>query len=206
MNKFFKLLSEDLNINYEEVIPRHQKTKDSQTQRTKDKAEVFTPITIVKKMNDSFDETFNGTDQDYIKRKVLEVTCGEAPFLTSRYDAQTGEETPIENRVGLLDRKLKLCHTDQDYLNALKSTYGYEWQEDSIFLARKNLLLTTIEHYGNPTDELIEEWCKIIKLNIFRMDGVTLCIPNTDIPTKVMNWEKCNMERFDGEPEQLTLW
>ena len=42
---------------------------------------------------------------DYIDSRRLEITCGEAPYLVSRYDTTTGEEIPIENRIGILDRK-----------------------------------------------------------------------------------------------------
>ena len=38
----------------------------------------------------------------------LEITCGEAPFLASRYDTTTGEVIPIPERIGILDRKLRI--------------------------------------------------------------------------------------------------
>lgn len=202
-------------INPDEVLPRYLKNSETQQNRTKEKAEVFTPVEIVKKMNDMFDENFNGSDEDYIKRKVLEVTCGEAPFLTTLYDASTGEKISLENRVGLLDRKLQRINTDDEFEwyrlaeLALKSTYGYEWQEDSLFIARKNILLSVMESFedkfGKEPDQ-IEKWSEIISYNIFRMDGITLCIPETEIPVKVMNWESGKMERFDGKVDDITLW
>lgn len=207
-----------LDINPSEVFPRYQKISSVQKDRTKDKAEVFTPVSIVKKMNDNFDSNFEGNYYDYITRKCLEVTCGEAPFLTTRYDAATGEDIPIKNRVGLLDRKLSCIPKDVDinvWVNladaALCTTYGYEWQEDSIFLARKNLLLTTIEHYidrwkTEPELFNIKKWANIISYNIFRMDGITMCLPETDTPALIMNWETDKMERFDGVIEEEGLW
>ena len=96
-----------LNVNPDEVVPRYSKNVDVQTARTKEKAEVFTPVEIVKKMNDYVDKDFNGSDEDYIKRRVLEVTCGEGPFLTTRYDTSSGRPIKICERVGLLDRKLQ---------------------------------------------------------------------------------------------------
>lgn len=202
-------------INPDEVLPRYLKNSETQQNRTKEKAEVFTPVEIVKKMNDMFDGNFNGSDEDYIKRKVLEVTCGEAPFLTTLYDASTGEKISLENRVGLLDRKLQRINTDDEFEwyrlaeLALKSTYGYEWQEDSLFIARKNILLAVMESFedkfGKEPDQ-IEKWSEIISYNIFRMDGITLCIPETEIPVKVMNWESGKMERFDGKVDDITLW
>lgn len=204
-----------LNVNVDEVVPRHLKNLDVQQNRTKEKAEVFTPVEVVKRMNDMFDEEYKGSDEEYIKRKVLEVTCGEAPYLTTIYDASSGENIPINRRVGLLDRKLQRIKTDDEKEwcrlaeLALKSTYGYEWQEDSLFLARRNVLLAVVESFEDkfgkePTE--VEKWAEIVSYNIFRMDGVSMCIPETEIPTKVMNWDKGEMERFDGKIDDIELW
>ena len=204
-----------LNVNVDEVVPRYLKSTDLQKTRTKENAEVFTPVEIVKKMNDSFDKDFNGSDEDYIKRRVLEVTCGEGPFLTTLYDVSNGKVIPMNERVGLLDRKLQRIKTDDEkewcrwVELALKSTYGYEWQEDSLFLARRNVLLTVVKSFEDkfgkkPTE--VEKWAEIVSYNIFRMDGVTMCIPETEIHVKVMNWETGNMERFDGKVDDIPLW
>lgn len=199
-----------LNVNPNAVKPRYMKTALDQKSRTKDKAEVFTPVSIVKRMNDSFDTNYIGSYEDYIGRRVLEVTCGEAPFLTTRYDASSGQQIPCGERVGLLDRKLQRIPDGVDKsewialaTRSLKVTYGYEWQEDSIFLARKNLLLNVIEYHIDrfkelPNQDIIEEWATIVSYNIFRMNGVTLCIPETNIKSKVMNWETNKIENFDG--------
>lgn len=204
-----------LNLNVDEVVPRHLKSLDVQQDRTKTKAEVFTPVEVVKRMNDVFDENYKGSDEDYIKRKVLEVTCGEAPFLTTLYDVSNGKVIPMNERVGLLDRKLQRITTndEKEWCRlaeiALKSTYGYEWQEDSLFLARMNVLSSVVESFTTkfgkePTE--VEKWAKIISFNLFRMDGVSMCIPETEIPVKVMNWDKGEMERFDGKVDDITLW
>ena len=205
----------NLNVNPYNTIPRYMKESGDQKDRTKTKAEVFTPVSIVKRMNDSFDNDYLGNYEDYISRRVLEVTCGEAPFLTTRYDVATGQQIPCGERVGLLDRKLQRIPDGVDKsewtafaIRSLKATYGYEWQEDSIFLARKNLLLNTIEYYIDRFKELpdqddIKEWATIISYNIFRMDGVTLCIPETNIKSRVMNWDTNEMENFDGSKDVL---
>lgn len=205
----------NINVNPYNTIPRYMKESVDQKDRTKTKAEVFTPVSIVKRMNDSFDIDYLGNYEDYIDRKVLEVTCGEAPFLSTRYDVATGQQIPCCERVGLLDRKLQRIPDDINKFEwialstrSLQATYGYEWQEDSIFLARKNLLLNVIEYYVDkfkelPKQDVIEEWATIISYNIFRMDGVTLCIPETNIKTKVMNWETKEMENFDGSKDVL---
>lgn len=197
-------------INPDEVMPRYLKGAEEQKARTEKKAEVFTPPAIVDVMNDMVGEGLTRTIRDYIKRTVLEVTCGEAPFLTTRYDAATGAEISVNDRTGLLDRKF-LCipkSFDKDrYMEcataALKSAYGYEWQYDSLFLARRNILMTTIEHYEDrfgeePDYSSVYHWATIISYNLIRMDGVSLCLPETDIPARTMNWETGRFERFDS--------
>lgn len=203
------------NVDIYNTIPRYLKASDDQKGRTKAKAEVFTPVFIIKEMNDALDTNYISDFDEYIDERVLEATCGEAPFLTTRYDVATGQQIPCGERVGLLDRKLQRIPDSVDKsewtafaTRSLKATYGYEWQEDSIFLARKNLLLNTIEYYIDRFKELpdqddIKEWATIISYNIFRMDGVTLCIPETNIKSKVMNWEINEMENFDGSKDTL---
>lgn len=67
---------------------------------------------------------------------MLEITCGEAPFLVSRYDVETGEAIPVPERIGLLDRKLRVVNenvqTEEEWLKwafrEFWATYGYEFQ------------------------------------------------------------------------------
>ena len=98
---------DNLNI----IQPRVLKEKDKQTSRTKGKAEVFTPAYVCNKQLNLVDDAwfghnniFNKTTrlgwktikrkivfsdkkpyrwQDYIDLKRLEITCGEAPYITS---------------------------------------------------------------------------------------------------------------------------
>ena len=201
------------NVDIYNTIPRYLKASDDQKGRTKEKAEVFTPVSIIKEMNDALDTNYISDFEEYINERVLEATCGEAPFLSTRYDVATGQQIPCGERVGLLDRKLQRIPDGVDKsewitlaTRSLKATYGYEWQEDSIFLARKNLLLNVIEYHIDrfkelPNQNIIEEWATIISYNIFRMDGVTLCIPETNIKSKVMNWQTNKFENFDGKEE-----
>lgn len=203
------------------IKPRILKTSDEQKKRTDSKAEVFTPLEIIKKMNDQVDLNFKGSSEEYIKRKNLEVTCGEAPFLVSRYDVSTGKILNINEREGLLDRKMKVINslplssdktTWEVYTTyALRSTYGYEWQGDSLLLARENILYDIIDWYDDKfnqvmSESMIKNFAEIISRNIIQMDGVTMCIPYSEIPAKVMNWELNEMERFDGKPEELSLF
>ena len=48
------------------------------------------------------------TWKDYVRDTRLEITCGEAPYIVSRYDATTGSVVPLADRIGLLDRKLRV--------------------------------------------------------------------------------------------------
>jgi type II restriction enzyme len=70
------------------IQPRAVKSKEEQLLRTRDKAEVFTPLSIVKQMNDACDamRITKNNWQEYVALLKLEITCGEAPFIVSRYD------------------------------------------------------------------------------------------------------------------------
>ena len=101
-------------------VPRVLKRLDEQKQRTKAKAEVFTPSWVCKKMIDMGEE--NGAMPDmkkepikYIHSTVLEITCGEAPFLVNRYDTVTGKKISVPKRKGLFDRKLKCVNNWFDW-------------------------------------------------------------------------------------------
>lgn len=132
------------------------------------------------------------TWQDYVRDTRLEITCGEAPYLVSRYDTTTGAFITIENRIGLLDRKLRVVNENLDSTDewlkavetAYKSTYGFEWQGDSLLLAREALLITFIENFTykfetEPTLESIQNIARIISWNIWQMDGLKGVIPNS---------------------------
>lgn len=128
----------------------------------------------------------------YINKIVLEVSCGEAPYLTSRYDITTGKFIAVKNRIGLLDRKLRVVsenvETKEEWLNAatlsFESTYGFEWQGDSLLLAREALLYTFIEYYVEkfkmePELHYIQNIAYIISWNIWQMDGLKGVVPNS---------------------------
>lgn len=185
------------------IQPRAMKSRDEQQRRSRQMAEVFTPSWIVAKMNDVIDEEWEeqwhvGLDadtdkswQDYVVATRLEITCGEAPFLTSRYDTVSGAPIPPDHRVGILDRKLRKVSehcTDADWtrwaLLALGSVYGYEWQGDNLLLARQALLATFSDAYeqqfGAPVDKaLLQHAAEIISWNIWQMDGLKAVVPDT---------------------------
>lgn len=116
------------------IRPRVAKTLEEQTARVKDKAEVFTPSWICNAQNNLVDSAWFGrtnvfnkernqswvvnskriefptkkTWQDYVLANRMEVSCGEAPYLVSRYDTITGKPILLKRRIGLLDRKLRV--------------------------------------------------------------------------------------------------
>ena len=130
--------------------------------------------------------------QRYVKAPRMEITCGEGPYLVSRYDTVSGKliNDPYD-RIGLLDRKLRVvsenCVTAQDWLTwadfALKSVYGYEYQGDSLLIARENILWSMKDwylsrHFPEPlTIETYRSWAEIISWNIWQMDGLKYVVP-----------------------------
>lgn len=202
------------------VRPRVLKSKEQQTDRSKDMAEVFTPSWVCNAQNNLVDEawferkdvfnTENSTShswtsnpqkiefpesktwKDYVSSTRMEITCGEAPYLVSRYDATTGDIIPLQNRIGLLDRKLRVVteniESREEWIDwarvAYQNIYGYEWQGDNLLLARKALLYTFIEYYQAafhtaPSCENIIEIADIISWNLWQMDGLKGVVPDT---------------------------
>lgn len=214
--------------NYTNVIqPRTLKAKSEQLKRTRDKAEVFTPSWVCNKQNNLVDEQWFGKPDvfnqikadghwvenvnkiefpeekewtDYVDERRLEITCGEAPYLVSRYDTVTGEPIPIERRIGLLDRKLRVvnenAYDEEEWLKwttrAFQSIYGFEYQGDNVVLARENLLITFIEYYvkrfdKRPEVQQIKKIATIISWNVWQMDGLKYTAPfsETDLDTDI---------------------
>lgn len=205
-----------IGMNPMDLQPRISKSLEEQQSRTRNKAEVFTPSWVVNEMNNYLDEdwfgqkyVFNTEDgeswvtneepiqfgdkkwQDYIKSTRLEITCGEAPYLVSRYDASTGKLIePPTHRIGLLDRKLRVINENvnnrEEWFkwveNAYKSIYGYEFQGDNLLIARINLLMTFVDNVEfkwneQPTNKELKSIANIIAWNLFQMDGLTDTVP-----------------------------
>lgn len=176
------------------IQPRAVKSKEEQLYRTREKAEVFTPLSVVKKMNNACNakRITKNNWQEYVALLKLEITCGEAPYIVSRYDpvSEKQELLPLSKRVGFLDRKIsvisKYCDTHKEWVKwskiAFQSSYGYEWQGDSLLIARENLLYTFIDYYQDkfkkpPSLNMQKEIAEIIAWNIFQMDGLKYVIP-----------------------------
>ena len=228
---------EKITGNYGEIIkPRSKKTNEEKNKRIKENAEVFTPPWVCNSQNNLVDDAwfgrknvFNKSDkdswetiedkitfpenkswQDYINSTRLEISCGEAPYLVSRYDSVTGKTIKIKDRIGLLDRKLRIVSENIDdesewvewSIEAIKSVYGYDWQGDNVLIARENLLYTFIDYYKNkfskkPGLELVEKVAEIISWNIWQMDGLKFVIPNS-----CKNEKKVELTLF-GEIEHI---
>ena len=214
---------------YKIVRPRITKSKEEQEKRTRDKAEVFTPSWVCNAQNNLVDTAWFGRENvfnyqssesdkldwipvegkisfpedkpwtQYVNDNRLEMSCGEAPYLVSRYDTTTGEYfESLNKRIGILDRKLRIVGENVDNLkdwyfwafNAIKSTYGFEWQGDNLLLAREALLLSFIDYFKEftknkkiksklPPKSHILHAAKIISWNIFQMDGIKMVLPST---------------------------
>lgn len=136
----------------------------------------------------------------YVKDRRLEITCGEAPYLISRYDTVSGTPIPVQKRVGMLDRKLQVVseneHTPAKWLrraqDAIKATYGFEWQGDSLLLAREAALLSVLDYFyakfpNEPGKEInrqkfsqmINRCAHFIACNLWQMDGLNFVLPGT---------------------------
>lgn len=204
------------------IRPRALKERDVQAQRSKDMAEVFTPAWICNTQNNLIDNQWFGREGvfntekpdhtwvvnpnkiefpdkknwlDYVKDTRMEITCGEAPYLASRYDTTTGELIPLKERIGLLDRKLRVVgentNTEIEWLSgaflAVKHIYGYEFQGDNLLLAREAVLFTVMEYFEDKFKKklqdyslnALEDFSYIISWNLWQMDGMKLVIPGT---------------------------
>lgn len=201
------------------IMPRVYKAKHIQTQRKKDKAEIFTPAWLCNEMVNVVDRAWFGRDgvfnkqhddntwetnsapvtfpegktwKDYVRDNRLEITCGEGPFMASRYDAVTGDVIPLKDRIGMLDRKMRIVtentSTPRQWLywakEALRSTYGYEWQGDSLLIARENLFATFLDNYEYrfhtmPSIKTLLEVARIISWNVWQMDGLKGVVPDS---------------------------
>lgn len=198
------------------IQPRVLKSEEEKLKRTRDKAEVFTPSWVCNAQNNLVDEawferkdvfnilnndTWNAVPdkiifprdkiwKDYVDARRMEISCGEAPYLVSRYDTVSGESIPIKERIGILDRKLRIVNEnakdDEEWMNwvirAFQSCYGYDYSGDNVLLARENLLYTFIEYVEDRTGEKatmkqLKKIANIISWNIWQMNGITMTAP-----------------------------
>lgn len=233
-------IDRNLLLQHADIIkPRIQKSLEAQAARTRKKAEVFTPAWLCNQMNNYCDQewfgrenVFNTENEDntwtvnedkiefsgrktwkhYVDSRRLEITCGEAPYLVSRYDVSTGELiVPPKRRIGLLDRKLRVVNENtaayDDWLKwtirAFESCYGYEYQGDNLLIARINLLLTFMDYYRerwekDPEEKLLRQITNKIVWNIWQMDGL-----KDTVPLGKLYEEYHQMTFFDTYPDMV---
>jgi hypothetical protein len=149
-----------------------------------------------------FPDKKNKTWQRYVDEKRLEITCGEAPYLVSRYDTVSGEPLELKFRIGMLDRKMRVvCEntdSDMEWLKwserAFQSVYGFEFQGDSLLIARENMLASYCDYMEeklnrHPTEKELVNIATIISWNLWQMDGLTYTIPYEEVvePIEQMN-------------------
>lgn len=233
------------------IKPRIAKEQEQQSQRTKSRAEVFTPSWLCNQMNNDLDEAWFGRRdvfnteivadggantwtptsdpiefpkskghgwRAYVEAPRLEITCGEAPFVCSRYDTVTGDELPVGERVGFLDRKLRVVtektKTRKEWvrraLAALRATYGFEYQGDNLLIARINVLETFAEHLRNrwgsdPQQDELEQTAWIVSWNFWQMNGFTDAVPTNKMGAEVES-TLGTFEEPEPEPIQPSLF
>ena len=193
------------------IKTRARRNFEQQVGRTKMHGEVSTPLWVCNKMIDAIDCDWFGMEKlpmdawqqidtlfqqtkkswkKYVDNKRLEITCGEAPYLVQRYDGTNGNMIPVEERMGILDRKLHVVSTyatTQDTwihwaIRALEATFGYEYQGDNLLIARVNVIKTFIEFYTHRWNEIVDvknlkQLVNKVTWNLWQMDGLTDMIP-----------------------------
>lgn len=233
--------------NFTDVIqPRVSKSEEEKLRRIRDKAEVFTPSWVCNEQNNLVDATWFGREgvfnimgekswtsvenpiifprdriwKDYVDARRMEVSCGEAPYLVSRYDAVSGKIILLKDRIGLLDRKLRVVNEnardDKEWmqwtLRAFQSCYGYDFQGDNVLLARENLLCTFIEYMEDqvgrkPTFQEMSKIANVIAWNIWQMNGLTMTAPYSSTKPKYKQMSIFDFletdENGDGKEERL---
>ena len=200
------------------IQPRSAKPLQTKQMRIRNRGEVFTPSWICNKQNNLIDDAWFGRNEvfnkaegsswvategkilfpheserdwrSYVDARRLEISCGEAPYLVSRYDSTTGKMIPLRERIGLLDRKLRVvgenAATKEEWVEwatrAVQSVYGYEFQGDSLLLARENVFMTFVEYYfdrfsENPDTKTQKSIAEIVSWNLWQMDAMKYVVP-----------------------------
>jgi len=208
------------------IRPRVNKDIDIQLERQRNRAEVFTPSWVIKLQVDAALKDMEKLPlADFIQTKWLEITCGEAPYMVNRYDMETGDVIPLKKRSGFMDVKFnklnKEIESEEEWvelaLEIYKASYGYEYQGDSLLLARENLILTFIDNYfymfgAFPNDQLINKVSKIVSFNVIQMDGLSYEVPYSDggseeFGTQLSLFEEVEIEEnIKPKLAKLKLW
>lgn len=145
------------------IKPRTTKSKKEQVIRIRDKAEVFTPSWVCNNQNNLVDSAWFGREnvfnteagqtwvttkekivfpqgktwQDYVRANRMEISCGEAPYLASRYDTVTGKWIDVKDRIGILDRKIRIINenveSERDWMEwVIKAIVMFSTTDDTV--------------------------------------------------------------------------
>ena len=114
--------------------------------------------------------------------------------------------------VELLDRKLRVISentdTEEEWFTwtkrAFQSVYGFEYQGDSLLLARENLFVTFVEVYRERFGKLphlrqMKVIANIIAWNLWQMDGTKYVVPGSCKENKI------EIISWFGSEEQIDL-
>lgn len=176
--------------------PRALKSDAEKLLRTRTNAEVFTPSHVVKYMVDAIDD-------GQIDSRWLEIACGEAPFITNRYDAESGEDIPTADRAGVLDRKLRHIPDNADKYfqasRAVQSVYGYDIQADSLLIARANVLLTFAEYVKDFSTAELKDIAEIISSNFWHFDTLNPPPRQINLFDDVTDWNSGDSFLVSGD-------
>ena len=105
--------------------------------------------------------------------------------MTSRYNPTDGNFIEVKDRIGFLDRKLRVVEENADgdeykkwSMRSLESCYGYEYQGDNLLIARINVFLSWTEHWEKklgekPDRTTARSAANVIAWNFWQMDGLT---------------------------------
>lgn len=173
------------------ILTRTQKSAEARKNRTKMKAEVFTPSWVCSLQNDMADDyifekegVFGKVDVpnktwipnknkipfdsindriEFIISRRMEITCGEAPYICQRYDATTGLEIPVINDDGSYAR--------------------------SGILDRKLRVITENDELNADNDT----WCELAKVALkstygYEWQGDNLLIARYNIVNDIIEW------------------
>lgn len=173
--------------------PNFMLTKDGRKGVSKKKGEVPTPRSIVQMMISGLLRE----SPDCLEETVMEITCGDCPFMADMYDRATGEMVDLYWRGGILDRKLRkipkgeytLAEMRNPVREALRSCYGYELDESLLVLGRIILWRETFDYFPELENDMGFEAAEIISVNFIQMDGLSgFCSDGS--PGMFWDWEE----------------
>lgn len=136
--------------------------------------------------------------EEYVQFVMLEADCGTSDYLCQRYDNETNELIPVQDRQGFLDKRLRsIFENASNYKwfpwvkKAYQNIYSYDASGDNVYISRKKMLDTFVDacrHYKNvmPGNNELHQIAIILSYNIWQMDRET-CRINKDANSPYAN-------------------